>query len=80
MIRHICNVTFKWAGGGSPLINWEGDFARMGARARGAIAISSPVTLLPKAVPVWTIGSWELCIFCTGFLTAVLLIVWILSE
>ena len=27
MIRHICNVTFKWAGGGSPLINWEGDFA-----------------------------------------------------
>ena len=26
MIRHhICNVTFKWVGGGSPLINWEGD-------------------------------------------------------
>ena len=23
----ICNFTFKWAGGGSPSINWECDFA-----------------------------------------------------
>ena len=23
----ICNFIFKWAGGGSPSINWDGDFA-----------------------------------------------------
>lgn len=67
-------------GGGSPLINWESDFAYMGARARGAIAISSPVTLLPKEVPARTFGRWELCFFLGGFATAVFVIVWLLSD
>ena len=39
----------------------------MSARARGAIAFASPVTLCPVPVRPFQVGRWELCIFTCGF-------------
>ena len=52
----------------------------MRARARGRVAISSPVVLHSVPAVTFRCGGRELIIFGCGFLTAIAWILWVISE
>jgi hypothetical protein len=52
----------------------------MGARARGRVAISSPVALRPVPVAKFRLGCRELIVFSSGFFTAICWLLWLISD
>ena len=52
----------------------------MGIRERGHRAITSPVVLQPTPQPSAQFGAREFAFFSVGFVTAVLAILYLLSE
>lgn len=56
------------------------DLSYMRARARGRVAISSPVVLHPVPASTFRCGGRELIIFSCGFFTAIVWILWVISE
>ena len=78
---NVMAVEFGWGWVVGHLLFW-GCFAcsYMGARARGRIAISSPVVLQPVPVAQPRLGGRELLIFGCGFFTAICWILWLISE
>ena len=79
MISHfVRTLVHRGLVGGKPL-NLGNSCYMQGPRRRGRIAIESPVALQPVP-PAKLDISRDLCIFLSGFVTAILFIFWILFD